>query len=86
MHVSDFVHPSFHSHSCLPIRQRYEIPCEVSLVALRRAGICPEKTPAEFPEDGHFITRDLGRFDSGGCLHIVSQSKDLIISGGCTVR
>ncbi|RDD62189.1 malonate--CoA ligase [Ferruginivarius sediminum] len=45
----------------------------------------PEKTNAEFCEDGFFKTGDVGRFDSNGYLHIVGRSKDLIISGGFNV-
>lgn len=45
----------------------------------------PEKTKAEFTEDGYFISGDLGHFDSEGYLHIVGRDKDLIISGGYNV-
>lgn len=45
----------------------------------------PEKTRAEFRPDGHFITGDLGRFDTRGYLQIVGRGKDLIISGGFNV-
>ncbi len=45
----------------------------------------PEKTKAEFREDGFFVTGDLGRFDAEGYLHIVGRDKDLIISGGYNV-
>jgi malonyl-CoA/methylmalonyl-CoA synthetase len=45
----------------------------------------PEKTAAEFHEDGFFITGDVGRLDERGYLFIVGRAKDLIISGGFNV-
>jgi len=45
----------------------------------------PEKTAAEFRDDGFFISGDLGRFDKRGYLSIVGRDKDLIISGGYNV-
>jgi malonyl-CoA/methylmalonyl-CoA synthetase len=45
----------------------------------------PEKTAAEFHEDGFFITGDVGRLDERGYLFIVGRAKDLIISGGYNV-
>ncbi|WP_110649951.1 malonate--CoA ligase [Salinicola peritrichatus] len=45
----------------------------------------PEKTAAEFSEDGYFITGDLGLIDGDGYLHIVGRDKDLVISGGYNV-
>ena len=42
----------------------------------------PEKTKAEFREDGFFITGDLGKIDARGYVHIVGRGKDLVISGG----
>jgi malonyl-CoA/methylmalonyl-CoA synthetase len=45
----------------------------------------PEKTAAEFRDDGYFITGDLGRIDARGYLHIVGRGKDLIITGGYNV-
>ena len=45
----------------------------------------PEKTAAEFREDGFFITGDLGEIDADGYVHIVGRGKDLIISGGFNV-
>jgi malonyl-CoA/methylmalonyl-CoA synthetase len=45
----------------------------------------PEKTAAEFREDGYFITGDLARIDEQGYIHIVGRSKDLIITGGYNV-
>jgi malonyl-CoA/methylmalonyl-CoA synthetase len=45
----------------------------------------PEKTRAEFREDGHFVTGDLGKIDGRGYVHIVGRGKDLIISGGYNV-
>jgi malonyl-CoA/methylmalonyl-CoA synthetase len=45
----------------------------------------PEKTRAEFSEDGWFKTQDLGRIDRDGYVHIVGRAKDLVISGGYNV-
>lgn len=45
----------------------------------------PEKTKAEFRQDGFFITGDLGKVDSAGYVHIVGRSKDVIISGGYNI-
>ncbi|BCH32544.1 malonyl-CoA synthase [Mesorhizobium sp. L-8-10] len=45
----------------------------------------PEKTKAEFREDGFFITGDLGRIDERGYVHIVGRGKDLVISGGYNI-
>jgi malonyl-CoA/methylmalonyl-CoA synthetase len=45
----------------------------------------PEKTKAEFREDGFFVTGDLGKIDRRGYVHIVGRGKDLVISGGYNV-
>ena len=45
----------------------------------------PEKTKAEFRDDGFFITGDLGQIDARGYVHIVGRGKDFIISGGFNV-
>ena len=45
----------------------------------------PEKTQAEFRDDGYFITGDLGEIDADGYVHIVGRGKDLVISGGFNV-
>jgi malonyl-CoA/methylmalonyl-CoA synthetase len=45
----------------------------------------PEKTKAEFREDGFFITGDLGKIDARGYVHILGRGKDLVISGGFNV-
>jgi len=45
----------------------------------------PEKTAAEFRDDGFFITGDLGKIDDHGYVHIVGRGKDLVISGGFNV-
>src|ERR1700710_2382571 len=41
----------------------------------------PEKTKAEFRDDGFFITGDLGKIDANGYVHILGRGKDLVISG-----
>ncbi|WP_346798015.1 malonyl-CoA synthase [Halomonas sp. Bachu 37] len=64
---------------------------ETGLVELRGPNVfqgywrMPEKTRAEFRDDGFFITGDLGRVDADGYLHIVGRDKDLVISGGYNV-
>jgi malonyl-CoA/methylmalonyl-CoA synthetase len=45
----------------------------------------PEKTKAEFRDDGFFITGDLGKIDAEGYVHILGRGKDLVISGGFNV-
>lgn len=45
----------------------------------------PEKTAAEFRQDGFFITGDLGKRDAQGYVYIVGRGKDLIITGGYNV-
>lgn len=45
----------------------------------------PEKTAAEFRDDGFFVTGDLGAIDAQGYLHISGRGKDLVISGGFNV-
>src|SRR3569833_1059788 len=45
----------------------------------------PDKTKAEFRDDGFFITGDLGKIDGKGYVHILGRGKDLVISGGFNV-
>ena len=45
----------------------------------------PEKTAADFRQDGFFVTGDLGSVDPQGYLHISGRGKDLVISGGFNV-
>lgn len=45
----------------------------------------PEKTKAEFRDDGFFITGDTGRLDENGYVWILGRAKDLVISGGYNV-
>ena len=45
----------------------------------------PDKTRAEFRDDGFFVTGDVGHIDERGYLHIVGRGKDLIITGGYNV-
>ncbi|MDQ2632819.1 MAG: malonyl-CoA synthase [Pseudomonadota bacterium] len=45
----------------------------------------PEKTRAEFRDDGFFITGDLGHIDERGYVSIVGRGKDLVISGGYNI-
>jgi malonyl-CoA/methylmalonyl-CoA synthetase len=45
----------------------------------------PEKTKAEFRDDGFFITGDIGKIDAKDYVHILGRGKDLVISGGFNV-
>jgi len=45
----------------------------------------PEKTAAEFRDDGFFITGDIGMIDARGYVHIAGRAKDLVITGGYNV-
>jgi malonyl-CoA/methylmalonyl-CoA synthetase len=45
----------------------------------------PDKTKAEFKDDGFFITGDLGRIDERGYVSIVGRGKDIVITGGFNV-
>ena len=45
----------------------------------------PDRTRAEFRDDGYFVTGDLGQIDVRGYLQIVGRGKDLIITGGYNV-
>ena len=64
---------------------------EVGMIEIRGPNVfkgywrMPDKTAADFRDDGYFISGDLGRFDARGYLHIVGRSKDLVISGGFNV-
>ena len=66
-------------------------PEETGMIEVRGPNIfngywrMPEKTKAEFREDGFFITGDLGKIDAKGYVHIVGRGKDLVISGGYNV-
>jgi malonyl-CoA/methylmalonyl-CoA synthetase len=61
---------------------------EIGVIEIRGPNVCkgywrmPEKTKAEFREDGFFVSGDLGFIDKKGYVHIVGRDKDLIISGG----
>ena len=64
---------------------------EVGMIEIRGPNVfkgywrMPEKTKAEFREDGFFISGDLGYYDERGYLRISGRDKDLIISGGFNV-
>ena len=45
----------------------------------------PEKTKAEFRDDGFFITGDLGKIDGKCYVHILGRGMDLVITGGFNV-
>ncbi|MFL5142362.1 MAG: AMP-binding protein, partial [Microvirga sp.] len=64
---------------------------EIGMIEIRGPNVfkgywrMPEKTAAEFREDGFFISGDLGKIDAQGYVHIVGRGKDLIITGGYNV-
>ena len=64
---------------------------EIGMIEIRGPNVfkgywrMPEKTKAEFREDGFFISGDLGFIDPRGYVHISGRGKDLIISGGFNV-
>ncbi|CCV04050.1 Malonyl CoA synthetase [Mesorhizobium metallidurans STM 2683] len=64
---------------------------EVGMIEVKGANVfsgywrMPEKTRAEFRDDGFFITGDLGLIDADGYVHIAGRGKDLIISGGYNI-
>jgi malonyl-CoA/methylmalonyl-CoA synthetase len=64
---------------------------EVGMIEVRGPNVfkgywrMPEKTKAEFRDDGFFVTGDLGRIDERGYVWIVGRGKDLVISGGYNV-
>jgi malonyl-CoA/methylmalonyl-CoA synthetase len=66
-------------------------PGEIGVVEVKGPNVfsgywrMPEKTAAEFREDGFFITGDLGQLAADGRLTLVGRDKDLIISGGLNV-
>lgn len=66
-------------------------PEEIGMIELRGPNVfrgywrMPEKTKAEFREDGFFITGDLGKIDIRGYVRIVGRGKDLVITGGYNV-
>jgi malonyl-CoA/methylmalonyl-CoA synthetase len=66
-------------------------PEEIGMIEVRGPNVfqgywrMPDKTKAEFRDDGFFITGDLGKIDERGYVHIVGRGKDLVISGGFNV-
>ncbi|GAA4017988.1 malonyl-CoA synthase [Actimicrobium antarcticum] len=68
-----------------------DAPDSVGMIEVRGPNVfagywnMPEKTNAEFRDDGYFITGDLGKIDARGYVHIVGRGKDLIITGGYNV-
>ncbi len=66
-------------------------PGEIGMVEVRGPGVfegywqMPEKTAAEFRDDGFFITGDVGLIGEDGYLRLVGRDKDLVISGGYNV-
>ena len=64
---------------------------ETGVVEIRSPGLfpgywrLPDKTAAEFRDDGWFITGDVGSVDDEGRLSLEGRSSDMIISGGYNV-
>jgi len=64
---------------------------EIGMIEIRGPNVfkgywrMPEKTKAEFRDDGFFISGDLGFVDGRGYVCISGRGKDLIISGGFNV-
>jgi malonyl-CoA/methylmalonyl-CoA synthetase len=69
-----------------------EVPTgETGVVEIRSPGLfagywrLPEKTAAEYRDDGWFVTGDVGSVDAEGRLTLEGRSSDMIISGGYNV-
>ncbi len=66
-------------------------PGEVGALEMRGPNVfkgywrMPDKTRAEFRDDGFFISGDLARIAPDGRVSLVGRAKDLIISGGYNV-
>lgn len=66
-------------------------PGEIGMIEVKGANVfkgywrMPDKTRAEFREDGYFITGDIGVIDDNGYVSIVGRGKDLVITGGYNV-
>lgn len=45
----------------------------------------PELNAATFGQDGWIYTRDVGKFDDRGFLHLLDRTSDMIISGGYNI-
>ncbi len=64
---------------------------EVGMIEIRGPNVfagywqMPEKTAAEFRDDGFFISGDLGKVDERGYVHVLGRGKDLVITGGFNV-
>jgi malonyl-CoA/methylmalonyl-CoA synthetase len=64
---------------------------EVGMITVRGPNVFqgywrqPDKTKAEFHDDGFFVTGDLGRQDADGYISIVGRGKELVITGGLNV-
>jgi malonyl-CoA/methylmalonyl-CoA synthetase len=64
---------------------------EIGMIEIRGPNVfqgywrMPEKTKAEFRDEGFFISGDLGYVDPRGYVYISGRGKDLIISGGFNV-
>ena len=64
---------------------------ETGVVEIRSPGLfagywqLPDKTAAEFRDDGWFVTGDVGSVDDDGRLTLEGRSSDMIISGGYNV-
>jgi len=66
-------------------------PGEVGMIEVKGPNVFagywrqPDKTRADFRDDGYFVTGDLGTIDARGYVYIVGRGKDVVISGGYNV-
>ena len=83
--------PAFPCASPIPRPARSSRATTIGMIEVKGPNVfkgywrMPEKTKAEFRDDGFFITGDLGKIDAKGYVHILGRGKDLVISGGFNV-
>ncbi|HLL26750.1 MAG TPA: malonyl-CoA synthase [Xanthobacteraceae bacterium] len=83
--------PGVEVHVADPETGRALAPGEIGVIEVRGPNVfkgywrMPEKTKAEFRDNGFFITGDIGMIDKRGYVHIAGRAKDLVITGGYNV-